>query len=116
MSWQPGWNALLITAGLAWIAALLGFFLYRFSQSLIQQRGIRFSGASAIAVVMYIVMTRFYLSLFLQLHPTPKFDVAAVQAALRDFDHCAEQEGGNFQCRQPAMDLRHLCARALQQE
>lgn len=113
MNWQPGWNALLITSGLAWIAALLGFFLFRYSESVVKQKGIRFSGASAIAVVMFIVMTRFYLSVYTQLHPAPTLDRASMQAALQNFDSCVEQEGGISRCKQPATELRDLCARVL---
>jgi hypothetical protein len=113
MTCQPGWDALITTSVLAWVSALLGFFLYRYSQSTVKQKGLRFSGAAAIALVMYFAMTKFYLSVQAQLNPAPVVDVAAVQAAFRDFDTCAEQEGADFRCSQPAMELRDVCARLL---
>lgn len=116
MSWQPGWDALIITSVLAWVSALLGFFLYRFSESTLKQKGLRFSGASAIAVVMYIFMTKFYLSVQAQLRPTPKLDPTSVQSVVENFDTCVEQEGAISQCKQPAMELRDLCSQLLRQD
>lgn len=58
-NWQP----LVITCTLGLISAALGLLLYRFSTSTIKRRGVRISGAAAIAVVAYLGMSRFYLSL-----------------------------------------------------
>lgn len=115
MNWRPGWDALLVTSVLGWVAALLGFFLYRYSSSTVTQKGLRFSGASAIAIVMYIFMTRFFLSVQAQLSPSPKVDQATVQRVLQNFDTCLEQEGGTFQCKQPAIELRALCSQLARQ-
>lgn len=116
MSWQPEWGALIITSVLAWVSALLGFFLYRYSESTLKQRGLRFSGASAIAVVMYIFMTKFYLSVQAELRPKVTVSPTSVQAALQNFDTCVEHEGASFQCKQPAMELRDLCSQLLRQD
>lgn len=116
MSWQPGWDSLIITSVLAWVSALLGFFMYRYGESTLKQKGLRFSGASAIAVIMFISMTKFYLLVHAQLHPPPKLDPTSVQAVLQNFDTCVEQEGAGFQCKQPAMELRELCSQLLRQD
>lgn len=114
MTSQPGWDALLITTAFAWISALIGFFLYRYSESTVKQKGIRFSGASAIAVVMFILSTKFFLSVHAELHPVPKIDPQYANELLQNLNTCIEQEGA-FPCKKQAIEMRDMYLKLLQQ-
>ena len=109
------WYALAVTSILALLAAALGLVLYRFSEGRIEQKGIRLSGAAAIALVMYVAMTKFYLdaqdSLLLI---APVIDPVSFENMVREFDTCVEHEV-NFQCRIPALNIRNACVTVLSQ-
>ena len=109
------WEPLIITGLLASAATLIGIALYKRSESHIQYRWARFSGAAAIAVAAFIGMTNFYLDLSDRITLSNEPMMVDFQNAINDFDVCLEQEQ-EFACREPAMRLRDMCSKLLEQQ
>jgi hypothetical protein len=104
--WQ---QPLIVTGVLASLATLIAVALYKRSESLVQNKWARFSGAAAIAVAAFIGMTRFYLQLAASTQSEALRSMERFDAARAQFDLCLEQERA-FACRDQATALRNQCA------
>ena len=106
------WEPLIITGLLASAATLIGIALYKRSESHIQYRWARFSGAAAIAVAAFMGMTSFYLKLSDRITLPNEQMMVDFQNAINDFDICLEHEQ-EFACREPAIKVRDVCSKLL---
>ncbi|HEY4245171.1 MAG TPA: hypothetical protein VGM88_35385 [Kofleriaceae bacterium] len=91
---------------------MIGFALYRFSQGAIEQKGVRFSGAAAIAIIAYLGMSRFYVSLSGQFQVADRSARDHLRESAREYDICDEQER-EFVCKAQADKLRDECIELL---
>lgn len=107
------WEPLIITACFAAISTLISIVLYKRSESHIQYKWARFSGAAAIAVAAYLGMTSFYLDLFDTVNIRESRMLDRFRVVRTAYDHCVEQEPA-FQCRDPATDVRDTCSEILE--
>ena len=103
---------LIVTGLLAFAATLIGIALYKRSESHVQYRWARFSGAAAIAFAAYMGMTSFYLKLSDRITFRNEQMIVHFQNARNDFDICLEHERV-FACREPATKLRDVCSELL---
>lgn len=100
------WEPLIVTEILAFAATLIGIALYKRSESHVQYRWARFSGAAAIAVAAYMGMTSFYLKLSDRITLRNEQMIENFRNARNDYNICLEYEGV-FACREPATKLRY---------
>jgi hypothetical protein len=107
------WIPLLVTCAIAGASAIVGLVLYRHSTATIRRKGLRLTGAAAVAVVCYLGMTRFYLQLDTQLDSHQNGNRETLRKLIQQYDVCREQENP-FQCEAPATQLRDLCSGFLQ--
>jgi hypothetical protein len=100
----------LIAAAMAWTAALLGYFLYRFGEGRIERRGMRLTGAAAIAAASFSAMSGLYLKI-----APPQRDVASpiaraqLENTIREVDTCSEHHPDLARCRPLVDDLARYC-------
>lgn len=103
------WEPLIITGLLAFISTLIGLALYKRSESHVEYKWARFSGAAAIAVAAYIGMTSFYLKLTDRVTLQNETMVQEYLDARNEYNVCLEHERV-FACRDPATKLRDACS------
>ena len=109
------WEPLIITGLVACVATLIGIALYKRSESHVQWKWARFSGAAAISVAAFVGMTSFYLKLSDRITAPNEHMVNDIQDAIKEFDICLEHEQ-EFSCREPALKLRDLCLELVDQK
>ncbi len=114
---NPLWAPLIVAAVLAWISAVLAFFLYRYGEAVIERRGVRLGGAAAIAALAFLGMADFYIELRSDIRSDAITELSEqahqTEQMVRAYDLCAEHEQ-TFACYEPAQELRDACTKLLE--
>lgn len=113
------WLALVIVGVIASLSAALGLLLYRFSSAVVESRSIRLGGATAIAWLFFLALSKFFSTVSHDLQAqvgvqskerrdNVRLASKEVTTRIREYSECALQMG-DFQCKAPADQLRKAC-------
>ena len=106
------WSALIVVGVISCLSTLLGLILYKYSSAVVQSKTMRLSGAIAIAWVLFLAMSKLYLSVSedIKSQSTQQIadKVAEVELQIKNYRECSLQVG-EFQCKAPADKLLNSC-------
>ena len=106
------WTALIVVGVISCLSTLLGIILFKYSTAVVRSKTMRLSGAIAIAWVLFLGMSKFYLSVTQDLKSLSAQQisnrVAEVELQIKNYKECSLHVG-EFKCKVPADKLMHSC-------
>ena len=106
------WTALIVVGVISCLSTLLGIILYKYSSAVVRSKTMRLSGATAIAWVLFLAISNFYLSVAADLKSQSAQQiadrVAEVELQIKNYKECSLHVG-EFKCKVPADRLLRSC-------
>jgi len=112
MSQFTVWTALTVVGVIACLSSFLGILLYNYSTAVFKSKAMRLSGATAIAWVLFLGLSKFYITVSTDLQTQTNHSISEkttdVAVAAKNYGDCSLQVG-DFKCKIPADRLHQSC-------